>query len=70
MILVSNPRGSKEVAKKSQMFVGRAFRHDIISLISSGVSTPEGFASHFSAFCESGPICIPYGVDVSYKFRV
>src|SRR6202158_4998862 len=37
--------------KKYQMFVGRAFRHDIRALISSGVLTPEGLDSHFSAAC-------------------
>ena len=35
------------------MFVGRAFRHDIRALISSGVLTPEGLDSHFSAACSA-----------------
>jgi hypothetical protein len=31
--------------------VGRAFRHDIKSAFSSGVLTPEGPKTHFSATC-------------------
>ncbi len=40
-----------QVAEKVSRFVGRAFRHDIKSVFSSGVSTPEGPKPHFSAAC-------------------
>src|SRR6202521_4196207 len=39
----------QQAAEKLPIFVGRAFRHDIKSAISSGVSTPDGPKVHFSA---------------------
>src|SRR3979490_2644380 len=38
-----------QAAEKLPSFVGRAFRHDIKSAISSGVLTPGGLKAHFSA---------------------
>jgi hypothetical protein len=38
-------------AEKLSSFVGRAFRHDIKSAVSSGVLTPDGLKAHFSARC-------------------
>ena len=40
-----------QVAEKVGRFVGRALRHDIKSVISSGVLTPKGADAHFSAAC-------------------
>src|ERR1700681_3301692 len=36
------------------MFVGRAFRHDTMALISSGVLTPEGLEPLFPTACFAG----------------
>jgi hypothetical protein len=44
---------AEEVAEKVLSFVGRAFRHGIISALSSGVLTPEGLKAHFSATTEA-----------------
>src|SRR5882762_5339215 len=44
---------AKEVAEKVLSLVGRAFRHDIISALSSGVLTPEGLKAHFSAITKA-----------------
>jgi hypothetical protein len=38
-----------QAAEKLPSFVGRAFRHDIKSAISSGVLTPGGLKAHSSA---------------------
>ena len=38
-----------QASEKLLIFVGRAFRHDIKVPFSSGVLTPEGLKSHFSA---------------------
>jgi hypothetical protein len=38
-----------QAAEKVLSFVGRTFRHDIKSMFSSGVLTPEGVNAHFSA---------------------
>ena len=40
-----------QAAEKIGRFVDRAFRHDIKSVISSGVLTPEGADAHFFAAC-------------------
>jgi apolipoprotein N-acyltransferase len=40
-------------AEKFPSFVGRAFRHDIKSASSSGVSTPDGPKAHFSATAQA-----------------
>jgi hypothetical protein len=40
-----------QVAEKVLSFVGRAFRHDIKSMFSWGVLTPEGLNAHFPAAC-------------------
>src|SRR5882762_5458217 len=52
---LSSPEASaaEEVAEKVLSFVGRAFRHDIMSALSSGVLTPEGLKEHFSATTEA-----------------
>jgi hypothetical protein len=44
-------QGGFTVRGKLLSFVGRAFRHDINSALSSGVSTPEGAKLYFSASC-------------------
>jgi hypothetical protein len=46
-----SPKSALEVAEKLVSFVGRAFRHDVKSALSSGVLTPEGLKPHFSATC-------------------
>src|SRR5882762_8099543 len=48
---LSSPEASaaEEVAEKVLSLVGRAFRHDIMSALSSGVLTPEGLKAHFPA---------------------
>jgi len=42
-----------QFAEKLSSFVGRAFRHDIKSALSSGVLTPEGLKTHFPPACSA-----------------
>jgi apolipoprotein N-acyltransferase len=60
-------------AEKFPSFVGRVFRHDIKSAISSGVSTPDGPKAHFSATSQAAhgnkralwiPLCVTIALAI------